>query len=145
MTGWRNSVRHGGLGAFVLAAWFGFCCNASAQDTAAQEAAHRAAVLAQLPPDAAKVLFGREAAPTAGLAQAIGAYERGCLSGAVALPSDGPNWQVMRPSRNRAWGHPVLIAFLERLAPKLPADANWPGLLVGDIAQSRGGVVLAGP
>jgi len=25
------------------------------------------------------------------------------------LPADGPNWQIMRPSRNRAWGHPVLI------------------------------------
>src|SRR5271167_4070367 len=129
--------------AFVLAAWVG-CCSASAQDTAAQEAAHRATVLAQLPPDAAKVLFGREAAPAAGPAQAIGAYERGCLSGAVALPADGPNWQVMRPSRNRAWGHPVLIALLERLAAKLPAEAGWPGLLVGDIAQPRGGPMLTG-
>src|SRR6201993_2179381 len=144
MTGWRNSVRHGGLGAFVLAAWFGFCCNASAQDTAAQEAAHRAAVLAHLPPYAAKLLFGREVSPTAGLAQAIGAYERGCLSGAVALPADGPNWQVMRPSRNRAWGHPVLIAFLERLASKLPAEAGWAGPLVGDVAQPRGGPMLTG-
>ena len=38
----------------------------------------------------------------------------------MALPADGPNWQVMRPSRNRAWGHPVLIAFLERIAQKQP-------------------------
>src|SRR5438270_13028304 len=97
-----------GFWIFVLAAWVG-CCSASAQDTATQEAAHRATVLAQLPPDAAKVLFGREVASTAGPAQAIGAYERGCLSGAVTLPGDGPNWQVMRPSRNRAWGHPGLI------------------------------------
>ena len=89
---------------------------ASAQDTAAEEAPRRAMVIAQLPPDAAKVLFGRESTPAAGPPQAIGSYERGCLSGAIALPADGPNWQVMRPSRNRAWGHPVLIAFLERLA-----------------------------
>jgi len=34
-------------------------------------------VLAQSPPDAAKVLFGQEVAPAAGPAQAIGAYERG--------------------------------------------------------------------
>jgi penicillin-insensitive murein endopeptidase len=132
-----------GFRIFVLAAWFG-CCSASAQDTAAQEAARRATVLAQLPPDAAKVLFGRELTPSAGPAQAIGAYERGCLSGAIALPADGPNWQVMRPSRNRAWGHPVLTAFLERLAAKLPAEAGWPGLLVGDIAQPRGGPMLTG-
>jgi penicillin-insensitive murein endopeptidase len=129
--------------AFLLAICFG-CCSVSAQDTAGQEAARRAMVLAQSPPDAAKVLFGREAAPTAGPAQAIGAYERGCLSGAVALPADGPNWQVMRPSRNRAWGHPALIALLERLAQKLPAEAGWPGLLVGDIAQPRGGPMLTG-
>ena len=50
----------------------------------------------------------------------------------------------MRPSRNRAWGHPVLIALLERLAQKLPAEAGWPGLLVGDIAQPRGGPMLTG-
>ena len=117
---------------------------ASAQDTAAEEARRRVTVIAQLPPDAAKVLFGHESTPAAGPPQAIGSYERGCLSGAIALPADGPNWQVMRPSRNRAWGHPVLIAFLERLAQKLPGEAGWPGLLVGDIAQPRGGPMLTG-
>jgi len=123
------------------------CCSrgeVSAQDTAAEEVQRRAMVIAQLPPDAAKVLFGRESTPAAGPPQAIGSYERGCLSGAIALPADGPNWQVMRPSRNRAWGHPVLIAFLEQLAQKLPGEAGWPGLLVGDIAQPRGGPMLTG-
>jgi len=117
---------------------------ASAQENAAQEAAHRRAALAHLPADAAQRVFGREATPAAGPPEAIGAYERGCLEGAVALPADGPNWQVMRPSRNRAWGHPVLIALLERLAHTLPAAADWPGLLVGDIAQPRGGPMLTG-
>jgi penicillin-insensitive murein DD-endopeptidase len=120
------------------------CSGVSAQDTATQEAARRAAVIAHSPLDAAKVLFGREATPTTGRAQAIGAYDRGCLGGAVALPADGPTWQVMRPSRNRAWGHPVLIALLERLAQNLPTEAGWPGLLVGDIAQPRGGPMLTG-
>jgi penicillin-insensitive murein DD-endopeptidase len=129
--------------ALILVACFG-CNGASAQDTAAQEAARRATVIAHSPSDAAKVLFGRETLPTAGPAHAIGAYERGCLSGGVALPADGPNWQVMRPSRNRTWGHPILIAWLERLAQKLPAQAGWPGLLVGDIAQPRGGPMLTG-
>ncbi len=100
--------------------------------------------MAELPPDAAKALFGRESTPAVGPPQAIGSYERGCLSGAIALPADGPNWEVMRPSRNRAWGHPVLITFLERLAQKLPEEAGWPGLLVGDIAQPRGGPMLTG-
>jgi penicillin-insensitive murein DD-endopeptidase len=117
---------------------------ASAQDTAAEEALHRAMVVANSPPGAARVLFGRESTPAAGPPEAIGSYARGCLSGAIALPADGPNWQVMRPSRNRAWGHPVLIAFLERLAQELPGEAGWPGLLVGDIAQPRGGPMLTG-
>jgi penicillin-insensitive murein DD-endopeptidase len=125
----------------VVALW---SCGALAQDTAAQEAVHRAAVLAHLPPDAAQRAFGGKVTPAAGPSVAIGAYERGCLEGAVALPADGPNWQVMRPSRNRAWGHPVLIALLERIAPRLPAAADWPGLLVGDIAQPRGGPMLTG-
>jgi len=100
--------------------------------------------MAELPPDAAKVLFGGESTPAIGPPQSIGSYERGCLSGAVAMPADGPNWEVMRPSRNRAWGHPVLITFLERLAQKLPREAGWPGLLVGDIAQPRGGPMITG-
>jgi penicillin-insensitive murein DD-endopeptidase len=130
-------------GVLILLAGFG-PGEASGQDTGAEEAQRRAMVMAQLPPDAAKGLFGRESTPAAGLPQAIGSYDRGCLSGAIALPADGPNWQVMRPSRNRAWGHPVLIGFLERLAQKLPGEAGWPGLLVGDIAQPRGGPMLTG-
>jgi penicillin-insensitive murein endopeptidase len=131
----------GNAAAVVIALWS--CC-AEAQDNAVQEAAHRAAVLARLPAEAAQRVFGGKATPAAGPPQAIGAYERGCLEGAVALPADGPNWQVMRPSRNRAWGHPALISLLERVAPQLPAEAGWPGLLVGDIAQPRGGPMLTG-
>ena len=130
-------------GVLTLLAFFGRG-EAWAQETAAEQASRRAMAIAQLPPDAAKLLFGRETTAAAGPPQAIGSYERGCLSGAIALPADGPNWQVMRPSRNRAWGHPVLIALLERLAGKLPTAAGWPGLLVGDIAQPRGGPMLTG-
>lgn len=115
-----------------------------AQDTASEEAANRQRALAQLPADAAKRLFGLANTPAPGPARAIGSYTKGCLAGAQQLPADGPNWQVMRPSRNRAWGDPVLISFLERLAAALPAAAGWPGLLVGDIAQPRGGPMLTG-
>jgi penicillin-insensitive murein DD-endopeptidase len=62
----------------------------------------------------------------------------------VALPVNGKTWQVMRLSRDRNWGHPDLIHFLERLANKVPKVAGWPGLLVGDIAQPRGGPMLGG-
>ncbi len=45
----------------------------------------------------------------------------------------------MRLSRNRNWGHPELIALLETLAKQARAEVGWPGLLVGDISQPRGG------
>ena len=92
----------------------------------------------------AKVLFGgvKEPAPLA--ARAIGTYARGCLSGAQALPVDGPAWQAMRLSRNRNWGHPRLIALVEKLAADGKAKDGWPGLLVGDLAQPRGGPMLTG-
>jgi penicillin-insensitive murein DD-endopeptidase len=96
------------------------------------------------PKDVAKELFGksREAAPMR--ARAIGFYSKGCLAGAVALPVDGEHWQAMRLSRNRNWGHPELIAMLERLAAKAPKVAGWHGILVGDLAQPRGGPMLTG-
>src|SRR5690348_17720881 len=50
----------------------------------------------------------------------------------------------MRLSRNRNWGHPELIAFLERLANKVPKISDWNGLLVGDMSQPRGGPMLTG-
>jgi penicillin-insensitive murein endopeptidase len=95
------------------------------------------------PATPAKELFGRAKGPANLAARAIGFYSRGCLSGAQALPIDGDTWQVMRLSRNRNWGHPDLIAFLKRLAAKAPG-VGWRGLLVGDIAQPRGGPMLTG-
>ncbi len=77
-------------------------------------------------------------------ARAIGFYAKGCLAGAKALPINGQTWQVMRLSRNRNWGHPELVDMLERLAAKVPKVAGWPGLLVGDMSQPRGGPMLTG-
>src|SRR6478736_4113815 len=64
----------------------------------------------------AKILFGAKALPSAGKSMAVGFYHKGCLSGGVELPINGPNWQVMRLSRNRNWGHPTLIHFVEKFA-----------------------------
>jgi penicillin-insensitive murein endopeptidase len=50
----------------------------------------------------------------------------------------------MRLSRNRNWGHPALVEFLERFAAKVPKVSNWPGILVGDMSQPRGGPMLTG-
>ncbi|HMK88407.1 MAG TPA: penicillin-insensitive murein endopeptidase [Methylocystis sp.] len=96
------------------------------------------------PATPAKELFGRVQAPAQLEAEPVGFYSKGCLSGGVELPLNGPNWQVMRPSRNRNWGHPALIAFLERFAPRAAAASGWPGLLIGDMSQPRGGPMLTG-
>jgi penicillin-insensitive murein endopeptidase len=92
----------------------------------------------------AKQLFGtvKTAAPLA--ARAVGWYAKGCLAGGKPLAVDGPGWQVMRLSRNRNWGHPDLVALLERLARETTAAKEWSGLLVGDMSQPRGGPMISG-
>ncbi|MBO6814075.1 MAG: penicillin-insensitive murein endopeptidase [Rhizobiaceae bacterium] len=97
-------------------------------------------VFAQTP---AKKLFGSKPLPAAMKAQVHGFYTKGCVAGAIAIPVDGPNWQAMRLSRNRRWGHPELIATIESLSVKAKQD-GWNGLLVGDISQPRGGPMLTG-
>jgi penicillin-insensitive murein endopeptidase len=87
----------------------------------------------------AKLLFSAVKLPSAGKPMAIGYYPRGCLQGGVALPANGKTWQVMRLSRNRNWGHPALVKFLERFAPLAAEATGWHGILVGDMAQPRGG------
>ncbi|MBX9589026.1 MAG: penicillin-insensitive murein endopeptidase [Hyphomonadaceae bacterium] len=96
------------------------------------------------PPTPAKELFGAAKTPAPMAARAIGFYAKGCLAGAAALPIDGPAWQAMRLSRNRNWGHPDLIALIEKLAAEAKAHDGWPGLLVGDLSQPRGGPMLTG-
>ena len=87
----------------------------------------------------AKVLFSEVKLPSVGKSMAIGYYPRGCLQGGVPLPVTGKSWQVMRLSRNRNWGHPELVKFLERFAPLAAKATGWHGILIGDMAQPRGG------
>lgn len=114
----RNSILAGLAGAFCFAG----AVAASAQDSAP-----------------AKQLFGNQLGPANLEARSIGFYSRGCLAGAKALPVDGPEWQAMRLSRNRYWGMPVLVAYIEKLARDAKQLDGWPGLLVGDLSQPRGG------
>ena len=108
--------------------------------------------LAPLPPLAnpadpstpAKELFGRELAPARMSPRAFGFYSKGCLAGADPVPVNGGTWQVMRLSRNRNWGHPELVKLVERVAEKTHKLAGWPGILVGDLSQPRGGPMLTG-
>ena len=148
-TGFRIGVKATSARACSIVAIAGFALAlsapfAAAQDLAATEAARRAALIAALPSDAAKRVFGLVSGPSGGPSRSIGSYAKGCIAGAVPLPEEGTNWQVMRPARNRAWGHPLLIAFLQRIAAALPGINGWPGLLIGDLGQPRGGPMVTG-
>ncbi len=92
----------------------------------------------------AKALFGAERYPADLATRSFGSYTRGCLAGGEMLPVNGPAWQAMRLSRNRFWGHPVLVRYVERLAIDARTRDGWPGLLVGDMAQPRGGPMDGG-
>jgi penicillin-insensitive murein DD-endopeptidase len=92
----------------------------------------------------AKQLFGAAQLPADMPTESLGFYSKGCIAGAVALPVDGPTWQEMRLSRNRRWGHPAMIAFLEQFSKDAAAKGIWPGILVGDISQPRGGPMASG-
>lgn len=91
----------------------------------------------------AKQVFGAIRAPNEARAQSFGTYNKGCLAGAAALPETGAGWQAMRLSRNRTYGHPDLIAFIQRLGAAAQ-EAGWPRLYVGDLSQPRGGPMLTG-
>ena len=93
---------------------------------------------------AAKELFGRKLLPAAMKPQVYGFYSKGCLAGAEGLPISGNTWQVMRLSRNRNWAHPDMVALLKRLSVRAHKDAGWPGILVGDMGQPRGGPTFTG-
>ena len=103
-----------------------------------------AAVAEPIPGDVpAKQLFGTRTLPAALAPASHGFYSKGCLAGGEAIAVDGPNWQAMRLSRNRRWGHPKTIEVVERLSRDVAATGRN-GILVGDISQPRGGPMLTG-
>ena len=80
--------------------------------------------------------------PLTGRPESIGSTSGGCIVGAATLPLVGDGYQAMRVSRNRYYGHPMLIRFVERLGRY--AGAQGGRLLVGDLAQPRGGPMPGG-
>jgi penicillin-insensitive murein endopeptidase len=92
----------------------------------------------------AKELFGRKVLPAAMPTHVVGFYAKGCIAGGEGLPINGEAWQVMRLSRNRYWAHPDMVALVKRLAVKARKEAGWPGILVGDMSQPRGGPMITG-
>lgn len=92
----------------------------------------------------AKEVFGYIPAGSSQRPEAIGSYSRGCQAGAVALPETGPTWQAMRLSRNRNWGQPVLVDYVQDLSRFAATLDGWEGIYVGDMSQPRGGPMLTG-
>ncbi|WP_459992686.1 penicillin-insensitive murein endopeptidase [Methylosoma difficile] len=90
--------------------------------------------------DWAKATHPAQIGPTS---QAIGTYNGGCISGAVAIAREGLGFQLMRLSRNRAYGHPDLKQFIENLGA-YTASQGMGALLIGDLGQVRGGPTLSG-
>ncbi len=95
------------------------------------------------PPPYRGAVWGAVSRPAPGPPRVIGAYALGCIAGAVALPLEGPGWQVVRASRNRFWGHPSLIAFIRDFAGRARAR-GFADLWIGDLGQPRGGPMAFG-
>lgn len=87
--------------------------------------------------------WGAVSTPAPGPARVIGGTGLGCIAGAVRLPDEGPGWQAVRVSRNRHWGHPVTVAWVQALAGRAQA-AGFPDLWIGDLSQPRGGPMTYG-
>lgn len=87
--------------------------------------------------------WSKIAAPKDGPPVSIGGYTNGCFSGGEALPAEGRGYQVVRLSRNRYYGHPELIRFIQDLGNKV-ADEQLGLMLVADMGQPRGGPMPGG-
>ena len=92
----------------------------------------------------AKQQFGAQKTASAQAPEPFGSYAKGCLAGAVELAETGPTWQAMRLSRNRNWGHPEVISFIQDLSGFAARQPGWRGLYIGDISQPRGGPMVSG-
>lgn len=93
---------------------------------------------------AARQLFGAQSTTSSLPHAPLGNYSKGCMAGGVQLAETGPTWQAMRLSRNRNWGHPELIDYIQKLSAFAATQPGWAGLYVGDLSQPRGGPMRTG-
>jgi penicillin-insensitive murein endopeptidase len=96
-----------------------------------------------IPAYATSVAWGAVAGPSLGASRSIGGYAAGCIAGARALPPEGVGYQVIRLSRQRNYGHPVLVDMLRDFGQRV-AHAGLGTALVGDMGQARGGPMPSG-
>lgn len=80
--------------------------------------------------------------PISGAPQSIGAFSNGCIIGAQPLPLEASGYQVMRTDQRRFFGHPDLIAFIQRLSTQTH-QLGLGEVLVGDMGMAAGGASAA--
>jgi penicillin-insensitive murein endopeptidase len=97
-----------------------------------------AAPLALAASVAAASPWSDETTPFPGPADSIGKPAAGCLAGAAQLPFDGTGYQVIRISRDRYFGNPQTVRFVEDLGREAKA-AGLNDFYVGDMSLPRGG------
>lgn len=81
--------------------------------------------------------------PVAGQPQAIGGFSNGCIIGAQPLPLNSSSYQVMRTDQRRYFGHPDLLAFIQRLSDQAHRKALGT-VLIGDMGMPAGGRFSSG-
>lgn len=86
--------------------------------------------------------FGQVKTPKTGKIEVIGGYALGCMAGATTMPISGKNWEIVRISRNRMYGHPILVDLLKRAAQA--RDPKNSPMMIGDMSQPRGGPMTSG-
>lgn len=86
--------------------------------------------------------FGSVKNPTKGELKVVGSYSAGCIAGAERMPISGSGWEIVRVSRNRMYGHPILIDLMKRAAKTL--GPNTSPMIIGDMSQPRGGPMTSG-
>ena len=88
------------------------------------------------------VLYSASARAEA-VARVYGSCGAGCIQNALALPADGPGYQVVRLQRERYFGHPHLVHLIEHVGQTV-ARNGWGILFIGDMAQTNGGPMPSG-
>jgi penicillin-insensitive murein endopeptidase len=109
----------------------------------AQDAAAPAAPAAPRNQGLVAARWQAQRAPSAGPALSIGTCSCGCLQGAATLPVSGRGYEALRLGRNRRYGHPALVAYIQRLGAAA-AKAKLGLVVVGDLSQPRGGPTPSG-
>lgn len=81
--------------------------------------------------------------PVQGKVQSVGGYSNGCIIGAQPLALKGEGYQVIRSIKNRFYGHPQLLSYLQNLGQRAKAS-GIPPILIGDMGMPAGGRFSSG-